>query len=358
MITNIALRNFRNYANLNINLLQKTNLLIGENGQGKTNILEAVFFLSMLRSFRTSSIKDLQKIGNKEFFLSASVNTGKGWDELLEIEYGEKRKLRIDSAPVQKASEFIGTIKTVAFSPADIMLVTESRGLRRRFLDMLISSFSKPYLANLNEYANALKARNTLLKEGKPDIATISAFEKIMAKSGSQVVMKRSEVLKDLSSEMLSLITDIKEGEPVFSLKYNFNPATSVESSYIAKLADDRKNELIRGYTLFGPHLDDFDFILEDKSLRHFGSAGQCRLASLCLKMAAVSVVQNDSGDSKVITLVDDVTGELDEKTRDAFFKVISKSEQTFFTFTEKPSDEYFKDAGVFTVKNGLVSET
>ena len=357
MISNIILRNFRNYANLSIKFPQKTNILLGENGQGKTNLLEGIFFLSMLRSFRTSSIKDLHRIGNKEFFLSASVDTGKGWDELLEVEYAEKRRLRIDSAPIQKASEFIGTIKTVAFSPSDIMLVTESTGLRRRFLNMLISSFSKQYLADLNEYSNALKMRNALLKEGTPDPASMTAFEQIMARSGAEVVKKRTEVLELLSSEMLSLISDIKGGDPVFSLKYNFHPATSIETSYLAKLADERPKELARGYTLFGPHLDDFEFILEDKSLRHFGSAGQCRLVSLCLKMAAVSVMQQDSADSKVITLVDDVTGELDKKTRDAFFRVISKSEQAFFTFTEKPSDEYFKDAGSFTIKNGLIQD-
>ena len=190
MISSLILRNFRNYSNLSIDFPEKTNVLIGENGQGKTNLLEAIFFLSMLRSFRTSSIKDMQKIGNKEFFLSASVNTGKGWDELLEVEYADKSRLRIDSAPIQKASDFIGQIKTVAFSPSDIMLVTESTGLRRRFLNMLISSFSKPYLSDLNEYTNALKMRNALLKEGTPDPASMTAFEQIMARSGAEIVKK------------------------------------------------------------------------------------------------------------------------------------------------------------------------
>jgi len=353
MITNIKLKNFRNYANLSLGFQKKTNLLIGPNGQGKTNLLEAIFFLGMLRSFRTSSIKDLQKVGTKDFFLSASVDCGRGWDELLEVEYAEKRRLRIDSAPIQKASEFIGNIKTVSFSPSDIMLVTESTGLRRRFLNMLISSFNKPYLAALNEYMQALKMRNTLLKESRPDIATLAAFEQVMAKSGSTIVRQRKEVLATLSSEMLNLITEIKGGAPVFSIKYNYQQATLTESSFLAKLADERPREMARGYTMFGPHLDDFEFILEDKSLRHFGSTGQCRLASLCLKMAAVNIIRQD--DSKVITLVDDVTGDLDAKTRDAFLKIISKSEQSFFTFTEKPDDKYFADAAIFAIENGQI---
>jgi len=353
MITNIALKNFRNYANLNINFQKQVNLLIGTNGQGKTNLLEAIFFLSMLRSFRTSSIKDLQKVGTRDFFLSCSVDRGRGWDELLEIEYAEKRKLRIDSAPIAKASEFIGSIKTVSFSPADIMLITESTGLRRRFLNMLISSFSKPYLAALNEYTQALKMRNSLLKNGRPDIATLAAFEQIMAKRGAEIVNQRKDILAALSTEMLAMITEIKGGTPVFSIKYNHHPATAIEESYLAKFADERQKEIARGYTMFGPHLDDFEFILEDKSLRHFGSTGQCRLASLCLKMAAVNIISKDN--SKVITLVDDVTGDLDAKTRDAFLKIISKSEQAFFTFTEKPKDEYFADAATFAINNGQI---
>jgi len=353
MITNIKLKNFRNYANLSLKLGKKTNLLIGSNGQGKSNLLEAIFFIGMLRSFRTSSIKDLQRVGTKDFFLSASVESGGGWDELFEIEYAEKRRLRIDSAPIHKASEFIGNIKTVSFSPADIMLVTESTGLRRRFLNMLISSFNKPYLAALNEYMQALKMRNTLLKSSHPDISTLAAFEQVMAKSGSLIVQQRKEILAALSSEMLTLIAEIKGSAPVFSLKYNYHHATLTESSFFAKLTDERHKEIARGYTMFGPHLDDFEFILEDKSLRHFGSTGQCRLASLCLKMAAVNIIRQDN--SKVITLVDDVTGDLDAKTRDSFLKIISKSEQSFFTFTEKPEDKYFSEAGIFTIENGQI---
>ena len=356
MIKNLSVRNFRNYANLNIRFTEKINILTGPNGVGKTNILEAVFFLSMLRSFRTASIKDLQRIGKREFYLSATADTGQGWDQFLEVEYTDIRKLRIDSIPIRKASEFIGTLQTVAFSPSDIMLITESTPLRRRFINMLISSFDKSYLTALNHYTNALKSRNTLLKEGSPDPQALTAFEQVMAAQGTVIVNRRREVTELLSREMLSIITEIKGGDPVFSLKYNFHPATSVESSYISKLADERHREALRGYTTFGPHLDDCEFILEDKSLRHFGSAGQCRLAAICLKMAAVNIINNiESGNHKVITLVDDVTGELDEKTRSAFFNVINNSEQAFFTFTAKPDDDYFANAETFSIMNGQI---
>ena len=354
MITNITLRNFRNYTKLNLNLAKKINIMIGPNGQGKTNLLEAIFFLSMLRSFRTSNIKDLQYLGKKAFFLSCTVDRGRGWDELFEIEYAEKRTLRIDGAPIRKASEFIASIKAVSFLPSDIMLITESTSQRRRFINMLISSFSKPYLAALNEYAQALKMRNTLLKSSNTDLGSLAAFEHIMARSGADIVIMRKEVLSQLSSEMLKLLTDIKGGSPVFTIKYNHNPATADQSSFLAKLASERRKELNRGYTMFGPHLDDFEFILEGKPLRYFGSTGQCRLTSLCLKMAAVNILKQDQ--TRVITLVDDVTGDLDAATKDAFLKIISKSEQAFFTFTEKPEDEYFSDAAIFAVKNGEIS--
>jgi DNA replication and repair protein RecF len=199
--------------------------------------------------------------------------------------------------------------------------------------------------------------RNSLLKNQPADTASLQAFEQILAESGAAIVAERQSVIAGLSTNMLALLTEIKGGSPVFSLKYNFHPATLDPALYLAKFADYRAKETARGYTLFGPHLDDFDFILEDKDLRHYGSTGQCRLAALCLKMAAVNLIAEKTGSSSgVIALVDDATGELDESTRAAFFKVLENTEQSFFTFTEKPQDAFFRDAGTFRVENGCLT--
>ena len=357
MITDIVLRNFRNYQNLNVQFSNKVNVFTGANGQGKTNLLEAIFFLGLLRSFRTSALRDLDKIGSAGFYLSSTVDSGKGWGELLEIDYSDKRCLRIDGVPVRKASEFIGHLKLVVFEPADIMLIKDRSPLRRRFLNMMLSSLYPSYLIALNEYSSALKMRNALLKESK-NISELEAFEQILAKNGTVIVNKRNDVLRDLSDEMQCLLKEIRSEGDEFRIKHIFHSVTTDKDEYLAKFANEREKDIARGYSTFGPHVDDFDFLLNSKSLRHFGSTGECRLASLCLKMAAVSIMDKENPDHpKVITLVDDVTGDLDENTRNAFFRIVDKSEQTFFTFTEPPKEEFFKDAAMFSIANGqLVS--
>lgn len=356
MITDIVLRNFRNYQNLNVQFANKINIFTGANGQGKTNLLEAIFFLGLLRSFRTTALKDLDRIGSDGFYLSATVDSGKGWDQLLEIEYKDKRRLRIDGVPVWKASEFLGNIKLVVFAPTDILLINDRSPLRRRFINMLLSSMYPAYLTALNEYSEALKMRNVLLKDQK-DRNAIEAFEQILADKGSFIVSKRNDLLTDISSEMQSLLMDIRDDVDEFKVKHMFTAATADKNEYLAKFASERDKEVARGYSTFGPHVDDFDFLLNSKSLRHFGSTGQCRLASLCLKMAAVSILDRENPEHpRVISLIDDVTGDLDEKTRIEFFQVIDKSEQTFFTFTEAPKDEFFKDAELFSIDAGQLS--
>jgi len=359
MINDILLKNFRNYQNLNVKFAKKVNVFTGANGQGKTNLLEAIFFMGLLRSFRTSAIRDLDRIGSEGFYLSATLDSGKGWDQLIEIDYTDKRRLRIDGMPVWKASEFIGYIKFVVFAPADIMLINDRSPLRRRFINMMLSSMHPSYLTALNEYSDALKMRNALLKEHN-DTTAIEAFEQILAEKGTFIVNRRIDVLNCISEEMQSLLRNIRDDVDEFKIRHIFNAATADKSEYLAKFATERSKEIARGYSTFGPHVDDFDFLLNSKSLRHFGSTGQCRLASLCLKMATVSIMDKENPEHpKVVTLVDDVTGDLDDKTRHAFFQVIDKSEQTFFTFTKPPEDDFFKDAEMFSISNGqLVSNT
>jgi len=359
MIKRLAMVNFRNYESADVAFDSRINLLIGSNGQGKTNLLEAVFFLGMLRSFRSSGVRSLRRMGSQGFKISTMIDEGRSWDTSLEIAYGERRELRVDGVMVRKASEFIGRIRVVAFSPSDIMLVTESSSIRRRFLNMFVSSSSPAYLAALSEYGEALAARNALLRSGSEDSAQFAAFERILADRGAFVVDVRESALSALSDAMAAFHGEILEGrEGKLALRHNFNSAAAEPERYVEKLASDRKRDAARGATSFGPHIDDFDFLLDGRALRHYGSTGQCRLAALCLKMAAVENLADDSP-AGVVTLVDDVTGELDAPTRKAFFKVVDKSRQSFLTFTERPDGEsegVLAAAAAFRVENGSVT--
>ena len=356
MIKQLKLTNFRNYADEDIRFDSGTNVLVGANGHGKTNVLEAIFFLSMLRSFRTASPREIRGIGSPGFRVAAALSSPRGYDKLLEVNYAEARRLRVDSSPVAKASEFIGAFKTVAFLPSDLMIVTEGAALRRRFVNMLICSFDKAYLAALNDYSSALRSRNSLLKNPAPDLYALSAFENIMATNGTAITARRCAVIKKLSEAMAKLMRGIKGDGVAFNIDYSPHPASADPGEFAAKLAADRRRDAIRKSASLGPHIDDFNFLLNGKTLRSFGSTGQCRLAALCLKLAALELLETEkSSEEDIVALVDDSTGELDQKTREAFFSVLSRVGQSFFTFTEKPSDTYFADTRVLRVENGAV---
>jgi len=354
MIKRLSLEDFRNYESADVAFDSKVNLLVGANGQGKTNLLEAVFFLGMLRSFRTSGIRSLRRIGSSRFRISAAIDEGRSWDTSLDIVYGERRELRVDDVMARKASEFVGRVRVVAFSPSDIMLVTESSSIRRRFLNMFLASSSPAYLAALSEYGEALAARNALLRNGSGDPAEYAAFERILADRGSFVVAARDDALSALSDAMSAVHGGIRRDGGRLTLRHNRHAASRDPAAYAEKLAGDRGRDMARGATSFGPHLDDFEFLLDGRPLRSYGSTGQCRLAALCLKMAAVETLADGSA-SGVVALVDDVTGELDAAARDAFFRVLDKSRQSFFTFTELPEGEPVSDGAVFLVEDGRI---
>lgn len=355
MIKKLILKNFRNYIDAEILIENNLNVFTGRNGQGKSNLLEAIFFVSMLRSFRTSQIKDLKTIGQDISYISAEIacNT---WTEFLEIEVSDsgRRKLKIDNVPVFRASEFIKRIKAVAFSPDDINIITGVSSLRRRLLDMFISMMEPKYLSALHDYSLSLKSRNAVIKSD-PNVNVIKAFEPVMASAGSLIAFHRQQYSVILGSEIDSLLKKFFPEKVSFDIKYHNSAATTDYARYLEIFEKERGRDIRRGYTGFGPQLDDFDFNYNHKLLKNYGSTGQCRLISLCMKMAEVNILSAGKDKNNIVVLVDDVTGELDAVTREMFFKVINQAGQAFFTFTEKPEDNFFKNAAFYEIQNGEI---
>ena len=355
MLSRLILKDFRNYIDFDLSLSARVNMFVGANGQGKTNILESIYFLSMLRSFRTSQVRDIKRLTSNGFYIGAQVDTGHGWSKQLEVEYFNTRKLKVDGNPIARASEFIRQIRAVAFSPEDIAIVTGNSGLRRRFIDMMIATLVPGYLVALQNYQTALKSRNALLRSSKGDVNMIKAYEHVLAQNGVVIVNYRKEYIKLLSDEIRLLLSEFK-GDADFVIRYKVQTGSTELEPYMDRLDRDRSKDMHRGQTSFGPQIDDFEIYYNQKLLRNFGSTGQCRLISLCMKMAKVNIFSaQESGQSSLIVLVDDVTGELDHETKSSFYQVINKAEQAFFTFTEHPDDEYFDDAQSFTIANGNV---
>lgn len=357
MISRIKLHHFRNYNELRLDIAAPRNMFIGNNGQGKTNLLEAVFFTSMLRSFRTARLNDMKAIGSRGFYIGIEAFIGK-WTKSFEVDYfNNSRRLLIDGNPVNKGSEFIRNLRTVAFLPDDIDIVTGNSGLRRRFVDMFLSVTDQLYMSCLHNYMSALKVRNMVLKDRNGDLKVAAAYEPVMAEAAAYIIASRRHYAALLTGEVKQLLTGFYHENCEFSIRYRTD-SDGDAASFLRKLENERARDKIRGFTGFGPQLDEFELFYNEKLLRNYGSTGQCRLVSLCLKMANVNILAADKnirGDN-IIVLVDDVTGELDQHTRNCFFKVISIAGQSFFTFTAKPEDDYFKDSAVFYVNDGKIT--
>ncbi|MBR9705632.1 DNA replication/repair protein RecF [Candidatus Pacearchaeota archaeon] len=359
MIKKLVLSNFRNYKKTEISFNSQNIVFTGRSGQGKTNLLEAIFFLSVLRSFRTSKTSDIKKIGENSFYLGAEIKKEK-WNEFIEIKYGEKRqrKLTIDNLPVLKASEFINQIRTVIFSPEDVNIVTSNSGLRRRFMDILISVINPLYLNALRDYSVALKNRNALLRALKVDLQSMDAYEDIMAENSFKIIIERQKYSKILIQEVNQLLSNLSN-KNLFNIHYSADIKDISKEFIKNKFYNERNRDLKRGFTGFGPQTDEFELFFDNKLMRSFSSTGQCRLISLCLKMAKLNILcENNNADMEnVLVLVDDVTGELDKVMRDMFFKVISRAGQAFFTFTEKPNFDFFENCEYYNIIDGSINK-
>lgn len=357
MIKRLLLNNFRNYKQAEISFNSQNIVFTGRNGQGKSNLLEAIFFLSVLRSFRTSKTGDLKKIGQNSFYLGAEIEKNK-WNEFIEVKYGENgsRKLSIDNSPVLKGTEFINQIRTVIFSPEDINIVTSYSGIRRKFMDILISVIDPLYLNALRDYSIALKNRNALLRTPKTDFGSMDAYEEIMAENSFKIISERRKYKDILIVEVNKLLADLSN-KNVLNIRYSSEIKNLSKDFIKNKFYNERARDFKRGFTGFGPQSDEFDLFFSNKLMRNFASTGQCRLISLCLKMAKLNILcENKNSElQNVLVLVDDVTGELDEVMRTMFFRVISRAGQAFFTFTEKPDFAFFKDCEYYKIIDGTI---
>ena len=362
MLKHISLSNFRNYQNLSIDTDSDIIILYGTNGQGKTNFLESVYYLALLRSFRVSTVKSLKQISTNGFYISGTISTTQKWDRDIEVEYlNGKRKLKIDSLPIPKSGDFIRFIKPVVFSHEDLNIITDSSKLRRRYIDIFISSIDLGYFNALREYMVALKSRNAILKKpGIKNLQILAAFEPILAKNAYIIINKRYEILDKLKFKTQEFLKEIKGNSTELDIKYisKFKYKEFTEQDFLGQFQRDREKDIKRGFTGTGPHSEDIDFIYSGKSLRFFGSLGQCRITSLCLKMSEVKIVREYDNTGNIIALIDDVTGELDSKTKDSFFNTVSDADQLIFTLTDqKKNDSYFDNALQLSVKEGEIKQ-
>ncbi len=354
MLTELKLENFRNFSGAALSFHAKSVIFQGANGQGKTSLLESLFFLANLRSFRTVQTREIRKIGSQSFRLGVSVRRRGSWNTRLELEAGAVRSLRIDGLPVSRASEFTGRIKTIAFLPDDPLIINGPSVLRRRFFDMFICMLDREYFTALQQYSSALKSRNFILKNRNLNRDILFSYDTLLAVSGQKIVALRLKYSALLSDAIQLLLSEVRPELAVFKIRMRHVPETEERESFLKKLENDFAKDAQRGFTSFGPHLDDFEFFVDGKLLRLYGSRGQCRMTSLCLKLAELEIVRNSSsGAEDTVVLVDDATGDLDEKAKFSFLSKIADAGQIFHAFTELPDEDFFRESQIFKIENG-----
>lgn len=353
-IKDLSVMNFRNLKNMTIGLSEGINIFYGDNAQGKTNLLEAVYICSTGRSQRTRTESQLIKFGYDESHIRTFVIRENSSDRIdIHLKKNERKGVAVNGLPVRKMSEFFGTLTAVIFSPEDLRLVKGGPAERRRFMDLELCQLSKVYCHDLQNYYKVLKQRNNLLKTAYKDNSladTLDVWDIQLCMYGERIISARkkfAEKLNDISKKIHSGITDNKE-----ELTVKFIP-NSDEGSLEERLKSHRQKDMAFGATSCGPHKDDMAFFIDGNDTKSYGSQGQQRTASLSAKMAEIELIKEETGESPIL-LLDDVLSELDE-SRQYFLMENIGNLQTFITCTgvEDSIGKYIKESSMYNVKNG-----
>jgi DNA replication and repair protein RecF len=355
-LAHLRLRDFRNYTRLDVDFTPGFHLLLGDNAQGKTNILEAIYLMATLRSFRGVGGAQMIRHGQRGYFVGGNV-VAQGNREIKMFWSASERKLALDGQPVKKLTDYLGVLRTVVFCTEDLQLVKGAARARRRFLDLLLAQTQPGYLPLLQRYMRAVRARNALLKQRAVDEAALDSFSQELVRLGDEVVRARRELVPKFSP--LARLAYRRISNDAEELRIEYQP--SVKKDFAVELAQSRSRERSYRSTLVGPHRDDLQLLLNGKSTAQFGSEGQKRTLAIALKMAQAEFLAGMHG-SPPILLIDDVMGELDAKRRGGFLPLLEQARKTsgqvFMTATEENwPRELGKDLQRWDVRNGTLQK-
>ncbi|MEC8209721.1 MAG: DNA replication and repair protein RecF [Verrucomicrobiota bacterium] len=332
----LRLQNFRNVEFAELPLGNTRNFLLGANGQGKSNLLEALGLVTALRSFRTQTLATLARKGIKEFKLAYELEHDTLGFTALEIHFRPGgRSILVDGEKVTRLVDFIGRFPSVTLCSSDLMLLRGSPSERRRFMDLTFSVVNRDYYTALRDFHRGIVERNRLLKNSG-SLAELSAFEVEIARHAIQVVSYREAGMNTLSEVLCRTYDSIAEAGEGPQLSFRPNVDCYDIEAYCRLMHDSRKRDQMIGATQRGPHRDDFNFLLQIGSAREYASDGQQRGLCVALRIAQASFYRQELGLVPVI-LADDVLGELDPIRRQGFWRACPENIQVVATGTELP---------------------
>lgn len=363
-INKISLKNFRNYENLDLEFDDNINILIGNNGEGKTNILESIYVLAITKSHRSYIDKNLITTGKEITKITGKISTNSGNKTLEFILNNKGKKVSINNTTYRKISNYISNLLVILFSPDDLEIIKDSPGVRRKFLNIEIGQLDNKYLSYINDYSELVRNRNEYLK--KQDVNNIdNVYLEII---NNQICDKAIEIYKyrfDFIDKINDKINKIykKISKDTIKLKYINNIDydkfdISMKNTLKEKLTNGVKRDIYNGSTYYGPHKDDLEIYLNDEPLKEYGSQGEQRLAVLGIKFAELEIFKDITGEYPIL-LLDDMLSELDIKKRNKVLKYLNKDVQVFITSTDinDIDKELANNAKIFKIKNGNIKE-
>jgi DNA replication and repair protein RecF len=335
LITNLNLTNYRSYTTLDLSLDPGVSIFVGKNGEGKTNIAEAVLYLTFLSSHRASGNTPLIKLGNQSAYIRAKVKYPER-EILVELEINSDKanRAKVNQNQVRSQKEIFGIVQTIYFSPEDLDIVRGDPSERRRFIDQLLTLRSPRIAGVISDYERAVKQRNSLLKT-RASTDALRPWDKQVAELGGELITLRMlalDELKPIFNQVYKGISDTKPAEIVYKSSIE-NPSLNQEENsekIMERLVNNRGAELDRGLTLTGPHRDDLLLILGDHLVKGYASHGESWSIALSLKLATYNLLKSDG--LSPILILDDVFSELDEERRERLAEIAKGAEQTIIT--------------------------
>lgn len=359
----LRLKNFRNYKFLELEFDEKLNIFIGENGQGKTNILESIFFSFILKSHRTNKTLDLIKFEEQQFDIELLCKRYDLKTINVNVTFDRNRKKTIftNNIKIQKISDFIGCVKVVMFSPEDLKIVKESSQIRRRFLDMCISQVDKMYLKTIINYNHVLNMKNSLLKSDYIDEKLLDVYDYQISNFSELIINKRFQYLNQLNKFASNMHNSISMFNEELNITYNnlldedfsnLNSAVDIKNRIFDILKEKRKLDKLKKISTIGVHKEDFIIFINNKKVSDYSSQGQQRSAIISIKLGIVELIKNLTKEYPIL-LLDDILSELDKKRREFVVNFI-KNAQTFITNTDL-QENIQGSYKVFNIYNGKV---
>ncbi len=369
-LTNLQLQNFRNYESVQLEFTDGVHVFIGENAQGKTNLMESIYALAMTKSHRTTNDKEL--IGwNKEFATIKGTVEKTATKTNLELQFSKKGKIaKVNYLEQKRLSSYLGNLNVILFAPENLTLVKGSPQNRRKFVDMELGQMSSLYLYDLVEYNRVLKQRNTYLKQlaikkKQPD-EYLEVLSEMLSELASKIVFHRLDFMKQLEALAIPIHDQLSLGREKFSVSYQATipledglTPSQMKEIYINQFKKNQTREADQATTLIGPHRDDLIFYLNEVPVQTYGSQGQQRSTVLSLKLAEIELMKLSTGEYPLL-LLDDVLSELDDDRQTHLIKAIENKVQTFITTTSLDGikQQFINEPVVIPIEKGTILKT